>query len=100
MPYVARKRFFGLGRQVEIGDEVDLTGFPRPESMVRAGLVVWKGDGPRDSLAGVKAPKPVRGAHAVLVTEPPASKAAPQDGLPKPPAKKTAKKAPAKKVAP
>jgi hypothetical protein len=91
--YVARKPFTGQGKVYQIGDEVDLSGFPRPESLVRTGIVVWKGEGRRDRIVAPKTEtRGVKGAHPVLTNL--------DEMLDKPPAKKAAaKKTAAKKVA-
>lgn len=50
MPYVARRPLTVHGQQVGIGEEVDMSLLPRPESIIRSGKVVWVGDGPRDKI--------------------------------------------------
>jgi Tfp pilus assembly protein PilZ len=47
MPYVARRPLTVHGQQVGIGEEVDMSLLPRPESIIRSGKVIWVGDGPR-----------------------------------------------------
>jgi len=50
MPYVARRPLTVHGQKVGIGEEVDMSLLPRPESIIRSGKVVWVGDGPRDKI--------------------------------------------------
>lgn len=89
MPYVARRPLTVHGQHVGMGEEVDLSAFARPESMIRSGKVVWVGDGPRDKIVAEEF-KPKAKAEAV-----PAKKTVAKTAAKKSPAKTT----PAKKAA-
>lgn len=88
MPYVARRPITVHGQKVGMGEEVDMSLLPRPESLIRAGKVVWVGDGPRDKIVPEEF-KP----KATAVPAP--AKTAAKKTV----AKKTTTKAPAKKAA-
>ena len=68
----------------QIGEEVDLSLLPRPESIIRSGKVVWVGDGPRDKIVPdefkpkVQAPAKKTAAKKTVAKKatPPAKKAA------------------------
>ena len=108
MPYVARRPLTVHGHQVGIGEEVDMSLLPRPESIIRSGKVIWVGDGPRDKIVPEEFTKPQakaqparKGLNPDLVVmdeiqdfPAPAKKAATKTV-----AKKTTPKAPAKKAA-
>jgi len=84
MPYVARRPLTVHGQQVGIGEEVDMSLLPRPESIIRSGKVVWIGDGPRDKIvpdefkpkAQVPAKKTAAKKTVAKKATPPAKKAA------------------------
>lgn len=95
MPYVARRPLTVHGQQVGIGEEVDMSLLPRPESIIRSGKVIWVGDGPRDKIVPEEFTKPA--AKAVAPKAEP--KPVPTKTATKTVAKKTTPKAPAKKAA-
>ncbi len=103
MPYVARRPLTVHGQQVGMGEEVDMSAFARPESMIRSGKVVWVGDGPRDKIVPEEFTKPAAKTVAPKAepkpVEAPAKTAPIKTAAKKTVAKKTTTKPPAKKAA-
>lgn len=58
MPFIARKSFFGDGVQYRPGDVVpdSFKKWPRPESLIRTGFVVFVDKAPAQEVKPKKAP--------------------------------------------